>query len=104
MLGILIITAAIGCLPNIKHIRLDQNEISSLKVKDLAVTKRVAPQFYVTTSGHVCAWWQVCMVADLPKPIKFFCKCTAESEEANRSGVGAPQVPRIYRTRSDVQK
>jgi hypothetical protein len=51
LIGILAITGAVGCLPNIKPIRLDQNTVSSLKVKDLAVTKRVRPPFGAVTRG-----------------------------------------------------
>jgi hypothetical protein len=52
LIGILAITGAVGCLPNIKPIRLDQNTVSSLKVKDLAVTKRVRPPFGAVTRGR----------------------------------------------------
>lgn len=49
VVGLLAITGAVGCLPNIKDIRLDQNALSSLQVKDLAVTKREAPAFQAVT-------------------------------------------------------
>jgi hypothetical protein len=52
ILAVLVITGAIGCMPVINHISLDQSEIAGITVKELAIVKRAAPQFFVATRAN----------------------------------------------------